>query len=179
VTSKATSPEMTRSAVPADEQCLSAFQSELDYAYRTLLRLGTSPSDVEDLLQEVFLVLRGSWPEYDTSRPLRPFLFAIAYRIAFAHRRKRSREQGPVPELSDEAPSPEDVLGSKQTRRLVLAALAKIPISRRAVLMMHDIDGVPMREVAALLRIPRFTAYSRLSKARREFRDVARRMFAR
>jgi len=74
------------------EACLDAFQKELDYVFRTLRRLGTSPSEVEDLAQEVFLALRRCWPEYDARRPLRPYLFGIAFRIASAHGRKRRRE---------------------------------------------------------------------------------------
>ena len=76
----------------ADEACLDAYQKELDYIYRTLRRLGTAPSEVEDLAQEVFLALRRSWSEYDRSRPLRPYLFGIAFRISAARQRKRSRE---------------------------------------------------------------------------------------
>jgi RNA polymerase sigma-70 factor (ECF subfamily) len=159
----------------ADETCLEAFESEFDYAHRTLLRLGVPGADVEDLLQELFLVLRRSWAGFDESRPLRPYLFGIAYRIASAHRRKRKRERDPVPERADLRPNPEEELQTKQTRRFVLAALAKIPLQRRAVLMMHDIDGVAIRDVAASLKIPRFTAYSRLAKARRELRDIVRR----
>ena len=160
-----------------DDECLAAYQSELDYTYRTLLRFGTSASDVEDLMQEVFLVLRRVWPAYDASRPLRPYLFAIAYRISSAHRRRRRREWGEAPpaDLPEAGPDPEASLGAKQTVQFVLGALAKIPLPRRAVLMMHDLDGVPMRDVATLLDIPRFTAYSRLSKARRELEAIVRR----
>jgi RNA polymerase sigma-70 factor (ECF subfamily) len=162
-----------------DEACLEAFDSEFDYVHRTLLRLGVPQADVEDLLQELFLVLHHAWPNYDASRPLRPYLFGIAFRIASAHRRKRRREQAPVSERADLRPNPEEQLQTKQTRRFVLAALAKIPLARRAVLMMHDIDGVAMRDVAASLKIPRFTAYSRLAKARRELREIVRRSTAR
>jgi len=38
------------------------------------------------------------------------------------------------------------------------------------VLVMHDLDQVPVPEVAATLSIPVFTAYSRLRKARRELK---------
>src|SRR4051812_24440482 len=75
-------PQMT-----ADDACLDAFQRELDYVWRTLRRLGTSPSEVEDLAQELFLALRRSWTEYDPDRPLRPYLFGIAFRIVSAHQR--------------------------------------------------------------------------------------------
>ncbi|HVV50669.1 MAG TPA: RNA polymerase sigma factor [Polyangia bacterium] len=165
-------PEMT-----PDDACLSAFQREVDYIFRTLRRLGTAPGEIEDLAQEVFLALRSSWSTYDQSRPLRPYLFGIAYRIALAHRRKRSREVAyGILEVGDLAPGPDDALQSKQARALVLAALDRIPLPRRAVLVMHDIDEVPVAEVAAVLSIPRFTVYSRLRKARRELEAVLRRL---
>jgi len=41
-------------------------------------------------------------------------------------------------------------------------------MQRRAVLIMHDIDRLPMSEIATNLSIYRFTGYSRLRKARKE-----------
>jgi RNA polymerase sigma-70 factor, ECF subfamily len=161
----------------ADEACLDAFQRELDYVHRTLRRLGTPTSEIEDLAQDVFLALRGAWPTYDSSRPLRPYLFGIAFRITAAHQRKRKREVAlEVVEVPDGGPAPDDALLSKQARALILAALEHVPLPRRAVLVMHDIDGVSVDEAAAALAIPRFTAYSRLRKARRELEGAVRRL---
>jgi RNA polymerase sigma-70 factor (ECF subfamily) len=160
-----------------DGACLDAFQREVDYVYRTLRRLGTAPSEVDDLAQELFLALRHSWVAYDASRPLRPYLFGIAFRIASAHQRKRNREVAfGVVELSDTRPGPDEALQTKQARALVLAALERVPLPRRAVLVMHDIDDVPVGEVASVLEIPRFTVYSRLRKARRELEAAVRRL---
>ena len=167
----------TSPRLSADEACLDAFQKELDYVYRTLRRLGTSPSEVDDLAQEVFLALRRCWNDYDTERPLRPFLFGISFRIASAYERKRRREVAfGVVEIGDVGPGPDDALQSKQARALVMAALERIPLPRRAVLVMHDIDDVPVSEVASVLDIPLFTVYSRLRKARRELEAAIRRL---
>jgi RNA polymerase sigma-70 factor (ECF subfamily) len=129
------------------------------------------------LAQEVFLVLHRRWAEYDASRPLRPYLFGIALRIALAHQRKRCREVafGTV-ELGDDGPGPEDVLSTKQTHALLQAALERIPLPRRTVLVMHELDHVPVTEVAAALSIPLFTVYSRLRKARQELELATRRI---
>jgi RNA polymerase sigma-70 factor, ECF subfamily len=163
--------------VTLDEACLGAFQKEVDYVYRTLRRLGTSPSEVEDLAQEVFLVLRRSWGEYDQTRPLRPYLFGITFRIASAYERKRRREVAfGIVEVGDAGPGPDEALQKKQARAVVLAALERIPLPRRAVLVMHDLDDVPVAEVATVLGIPLFTVYSRLRKARREFEAAVRRV---
>ena len=160
-----------------DQSCLDAFQRELDYVFRTLRRLGAGPSEVEGLAQEVFLALRGAWSEYDPTRPLRPYLFGIAFRIASARRRGRKREAGVgVVEGDDAAPGPDEALESQQARALVLAALEEIPLPRRAVLVMHDIDGVRILQVAAALELPMFTVYARLRKARRELQSAMRRL---
>ncbi len=152
-----------------DEACFDAYQRELDYILRTLQRLGAPSADLEDLAHEVFLVLRGTWSEYESSRPLRPYLFGIAFRVVSSHRRRYWREvAAPLIDERDAAPVPDQALESSEARALVLAALQKIPIPRRVVLVMHDLDEVPMQEVAATLKIPLFTAYSRLRKARRE-----------
>ena len=152
-----------------DNTCFEAYQSELDYLIRTLRRLGVGPEDVEDLAQEVFLVLRRIWHQYDPTRALKPYLFGIAFRVAASHRRKHWREVSFANvEGQDRAPYPDEVIAANQARAVVLTALERIPLKRRAVLIMHDLDEVPVQAVAATLSIPLFTAYSRLRKARRE-----------
>jgi len=163
-------PSRTPPAEPARRDCLAVFGAEFDYLCRTLRRFGVPQSEVEDLVHEVYLVLQRKWGDYDPSRPPRPYLFGIAFRVASAHRRRRVRE---VPtqtlEVEDEGTPPDQALQSKQARELVLRALERLPLPRRAVLILHEIDEVPMRDVAANLSIPLFTCYSRLRKARREF----------
>jgi RNA polymerase sigma-70 factor (ECF subfamily) len=163
-----------------DEACLQAYQRELTYILRTLERLGIDPNDLEDLAQEVFLVLRRTWKIYDQTRALKPYLFGIVFRVASSHKRHKRRE---VPfefvESADPAPLPDREFEASQARAMVLEALQKIPLPRRAVLVMHDLDHVSVREVAAALSIPRFTAYSRLAKARIELGSAIMQMLAR
>ncbi len=157
------------SSNPNDDACLEAYQRELDYLMRTLQRLGVRPPDLEDLAHEVFLVLRATWPEYDPARPLRPYLFGIAFRVASSHRRRHWREVShSVVDAPALAAEPDRALEANEARALVLAALERIPLPRRSVLILHELDEVPMREVARSLGIPLFTAYSRYRKARRE-----------
>ena len=149
---------------------LDAFGLEFDYPIRTLRRLGIPDDDVEDLAHEVFLVLYRKWEEYDPTRPLRAYLFGIAFRVASNYLRRRGREVSyPVMEVEDLGPRPDQVLEAHQARALVLNALERVPLARRAVLIMHDIDEIPMTEIASRLSIYRFTGYSRLRKARKEF----------
>jgi RNA polymerase sigma-70 factor (ECF subfamily) len=90
--------------------------------------------------------------------------------VAATHRRKHWREVPfAIVDGPDLAPCPDQALETSRARALALAALHHIPVPRRAVLVMHDIDEIPVHEVAATLSIPLFTVYSRLRKARREF----------
>jgi len=81
-----------------------------------------------------------------------------------------------IGEVLDAAPGPDDALETKQARALVLAALERIPLPRRAVLVMHDLDHVAMVDIGKVLSIPLFTAYSRLRKARKELESAIRRL---
>ena len=164
--------------ISIDDACLGAFQQELDYVHRSFRRLGAMSFEVDDLTQDLFVALRRSWSEYDPTRPLRPYLFGFAFRIAAAHRRRRRREvaMGIGSQVDDTGPGPDEELHAKQARAMVLAALDRIPLPRRAVLVMHELDDVPVAEVASVLSLPPFTVYSRLRKARRELQLGMRRL---
>lgn len=158
-----------------DNACLEAYQRELDYLMRTLQRLGVASEDLEDLAHEVFLVLRSTWRDYDPVRALRPYLFGIAFRVASSHRRRHWREVSfESVDAPDLVPLPDQTVEANQARALVLFALQKIPLPRRVVLVMHELDEIPMKDVARTLGIPVFTAYSRLRKARRELEAALR-----
>src|SRR6185369_17701576 len=103
---------------------LEAYQQEITYVFHALRWLGARPEEIEDLAQEVFIALRRSWPHYDPSRPLRPYLFGVAFRVASMHRRKRKHEIAFARlEVRDGAPGPDDALQAKQARATVLHAL--------------------------------------------------------
>lgn len=161
---------------PVAAPCFDAFWQERDYICRTLRRLGVPRSDIEDSAHEVLLVLHRNWDKFDSSRSLRAYLFGVAFRVASWSRRRTWRETAfPWVDREDASGGPDRALEAKRASALVLAALTCIPLPRRAVLAMHELDEVPMRDVARELSIPLFTAYSRLRKARREFeREVVR-----
>jgi RNA polymerase sigma-70 factor (ECF subfamily) len=151
------------------DECFQVYQRELDYLLASLRRLGVPFRDIEDVGHEVFLVMLKRWEDYDRARPIRPWLFGIAFRVASVHRRKTTREViSDNFEGEDASAGPDEMAAASETRQLLLKALGQVPLERRAVLVMHDVDEVPMREIASQLGIPLFTAYSRLRKARKE-----------
>jgi RNA polymerase sigma-70 factor (ECF subfamily) len=155
------------------------FHRDFDYVWESLRRLGVHASDREDLAQEVFVRVYRRLDRYDPSRPIRPWLFAFVVRCAsdwrrLAWRRVESLEQHPQPIGS--APRADDALSRMQDRTLVERALEHIALGRRPVFILHELEECPMKEVAELLGIPLFTAYSRLRVAREEFASAVRRL---
>lgn len=157
------------------------FELEVGYVMRTLRRLGVAPADVEDLAHDVFLAVHQRLDSYDPARALRPWLFGFAFRVASHYRRKAGRETAleHVERVADPADGPEALLDKESRRRLVLAGLDAIELSRRAVFVLHELDGVTCDEIARTLEIPLGTAYSRLRLARQDFSAAMNRLRAR
>lgn len=151
------------------------YEAELDYVWASLRRLGVPNASLEDLCHDVFVTAWRKLADYDRARPIRPWLFGIAYRIA-SDLRNRAYQQREV--LDDEADAVDETNGpheqaeQAQARAVVARALEHIPLERRGVFVMHDIDGTPIPEIAETFGIPLNTAYSRLRLARRDFEQA-------
>ena len=159
------------------DACVAAFDEHLDYVFETLRRLGARTAELEDLTHDVFLVLYRNWSTLDTSRTLRPYLFGVAFRIVCAHNRRRSREvYHPSLDAIDGAIGQDEALQSKQSVALLLSALELVPLARRAAVIMHELDDVPVNVIAETLAITRFGVHARLKKGRMELARAVRRL---
>ena len=160
-----------------EEACVLAFDTELNYIFETLRRLGARAGEVEDLAHEIFLVVYRNWSTLDTSRTLRPYLFGVAFRIVSAHRRRRSREvHFPYIEAVDNAPGQEQTVQSREAIALLHSALEFVPLPRRAVVIMHELDEIPVAVIAETLSLTRFGVHARLKKGRLELARAVRQL---
>ena len=158
------------------------FAMHAPYVWNALRRLGVPAPDLEDLTHDVFLQVHRHLPEYDPKRPVRPWLFGFAYRIASQHRRRahHRRETHFEPDLATYGGSgPEETRSRRTGATVVIAALQAIDLQRRAVFVLYELDGASMSEIALSLEIPPNTAYSRLRVARAEFAAAVKRIQAR
>lgn len=166
---------------PVEHDFRALFEAEFSYVCRSLRRCGIRDADVEDLAHDVFLAVHTHLGNFDRSRPIKPWLFGISFRIASHFKRRpgyRREEIGEGDDLLDETPLADAKIETEQKRALVLAALDALDDDRRAVLVMHDLDEIPMKDIAEVLGIPVFTGYSRLRAAREHFIAAARRQRA-
>ena len=156
------------------ERCVFAFEQEFNYLHAVLRRNGVAAADIEDLVQEVFVVLWRRWKDFQTDRPLRPWLAGIAVNLAW---RSVARQRREVPDGEmdvEEMLSPLD--DRVAARSLVAQALAEVPSNNRTVLVLHDLEGVSMRAVADSLTVPLATAYTRLGRGRKAFAQAVRKL---
>jgi len=169
-----------RSDLPSPEpetSCIDTFAREVDYLYGTLQRLGARPADIDDLLQDIFVVLYRHWPTLDLTRPLRPWLFGVAFRVVRAHRRRRARETSYADlDPEDAGPSPERWFQGQESLETLKAALERVPAVRRSVIIKHDIEGLEVIDIARELSMTKFGVYARLHKGRKELASAVRRL---
>ncbi len=160
-------------ALPADAERQSyvrIFEDEYDRVYRTLRRLGLARADAEELAQEVFMVLWRRRHEVDAERSLRSWLLAVAYHLATKYRARRYRECAVVSEeFRDSAKLPDEKLVAARDRQLARQAIAKLPEHHRAVLVLHELEEIPVRTLATWWDVPLFTVYTRIRTARQAF----------
>jgi len=168
-------PEPERSE--PEKSCVAAFERELDYLYATVQRLGAPAADIDDLLQDIFVVLHRHWPTLDLSRPLRPWLFGVAFRVVRSQRRRRARE-APWADLDpeDTSDSADRQMEGQESLAIVWAALQQVPSVRRSVVMKHDLEGLEIIDIASQLSMTKFGVYARLYKGRKELASAVRRL---
>jgi len=153
------------------------YDEQFDYIWRLLRRFGARERDREDLAHDVFVAVHRSLGRYDQDRPLRPWLFGIAFRVVSDYRRKASFEREiPVDEHATASTPPMALahLEAAERRALVTAGLERLPLDQRAVFVMHEMEGVAVVEIARALGISDNTCYSRLRLARDRFTKAVR-----
>jgi RNA polymerase sigma-70 factor (ECF subfamily) len=158
------------------------FAAHYASTWRLLRRFGVRPAQLDDATQEVFWVAARRLADIQPGRET-AFLYGVALRIASSEVR-RQRTSPPMADadeltrVADLAPSPEERVGERWERRLLDWALDRMPLELRTVFVLHELEGLEVRDIAALEEIPPGTASSRLRRAREEFSAIARRMRA-
>jgi RNA polymerase sigma-70 factor (ECF subfamily) len=138
--------------------------------WRLLHHFGVPAATVEDATQEVFLVATARIDEIAPGSE-RAFLFGTALRVAQAQRRNKGRETADdqIDEERGHGPDPEEAVGHKQKRELLIELLRGLEDTQREAFVLYEIEGLTIHEVAAVLAVPIGTAASRLRRAREAF----------
>jgi RNA polymerase sigma factor (sigma-70 family) len=162
----------TKAAIPFDQVFVDHYPAIHRFVAR---RIGSEESD--DVAADVFITALANWGRFDTSRPIRPWLFGIAANLL--RRRKRDevrRLRAYASFAGSDVTSVQDDLGSRpdaETRcRAMAGALSRLRAVDREALLMSAWGELTDEEIALALSIPVGTVKSRISRAKARLRGL-------
>ena len=139
------------------------------------LRMCDGPDDARDAAQDTFVTALRAIASFRGDAQLSTWLHRIAVNASLDVRRKQARQKAkpfePIPEIVSDEPGPDDLTIRADRAAAVHAALAQLSPEHRAVIVLHDLQGLQYPEVADVLDVPVGTVKSRLHRARA---DLAR-----
>ena len=174
-------PKLDR-ALPSGQEFAAIYHREFAYVWHTLRRLGVPHRELADVAQNVFIIVYSRFDFYDPSRPLRPWLFGVSFRVAADYMRLARHAREMVRddiEVAYGGPAADEVMAQHEEETILREALQAIDLDRRAVLVAHDFDGTTGPDIAEALGIPLKTMYYRLRTGREQFIAAVRRIQAR
>lgn len=138
---------------------------------------------LDDLVQEVFLKAWKGLPKLKTPKSFSTWLYRISWNVATDQRRKLARTQEKTSlngktwekealnttKLTDTESAPD--LMQLHYQDLVQRGLNNLSFEHRAVLVLHDLEDLPQKQVAEVLNVPVGTVKSRLFHARNSLKQ--------
>lgn len=181
VTNLESEPPSDRSTPPPDRPLTTrvVYERHANHVWRSLQRLGARGAELDDLVQEVFIVVHQRLESYSGEGSLPSWLFGICLRVVIAHRRRayfrRERVTDSPPELAEPSESPESSAARREARAKLERILDALEPEKRAIFVMFEIEKMDCAQIAEVLGVPVGTVYSRLHTAREAFRRELRR----
>ncbi|WP_437576864.1 sigma-70 family RNA polymerase sigma factor [Sorangium sp. So ce887] len=150
--------------------------AQLRAVLRWLGRLGVPRCHRTDVAGQVWLNAWESWPRFDPKRG-RPerWLNAITVHVAsHYHERLQHRREELVDwiDVPDPAPDASAAMESDSIRTSAVDAVNELDPKLRFVLVAHDLEGIPMAQVAEDAGLPLSTLYKRRTRAIGALRDA-------
>ena len=163
-----------------DEQAFrELFQRYRGWVYNVVLRLLGDCPDVEDVMQEVFVHVVHSLPQYAGRSEFSTWLYRVTVNTCLQKIRKKSLDTVSLEamvrdrrELSAKTERPDRAVERHEIEEAVQAALLELPPNLRTAVVLHDIEGLTEEEIAQILKCPRGTVKSRLYHGRRRLRAL-------
>jgi RNA polymerase sigma factor (sigma-70 family) len=130
------------------------------------------PTSLDDLVQEVFLRAWKGLPKFRQDSQFSTWLYRIAWNVASDRRQTLAQERSRVKTITESISTQYDDpdLIQLDYQDLVRTGLNLLSEDHRSVLVLHDLEDLPQKEVAEILKIPVGTVKSRLFHARTRMR---------
>lgn len=163
--------ELVAKARAGDEEAFAALvKLHTPYVYRTAFAFVHQREEAEDAAQEVFIKLYRSLPQLKEVQAFPSWFKQLISRTCL----DRLKKENPVfleeTEMADKSiPS---VAEEAEQRLLVRAAIRKLHLEYREILLLREWLGYDYQDIAALVGIPVGTVKSRLHTAREQLKQI-------
>jgi len=127
--------------------------------------------DADELSQEIFLKVFRGIARFRGDSALATWIYRLAVNAALTHVTRRPRERS-LDEAGWDEPGHSPTARDPRLRERIERALADLPAGYRAVLVLHDIEGLSHEEIADVLDCRVGTSKSQLHKARQKMRAL-------
>lgn len=186
------SPSVTLPALTAQTEVDANPQLDFDTVYdelfpfvwRTARRLGVADSALDDVCQDTFVTIHHRLSEFEGRSAVKTWVFGILRNVVLVHHRTLGRKspahrsKSPLIDpgtLSAPERSPEEEASTAQRAVLARELLEELDEEKRTVLVLVELEELPVPEVAEAVGVNLNTIYSRLRTARKEFAAAVKR----
>jgi RNA polymerase sigma-70 factor (ECF subfamily) len=151
------------------------YEATIRDVYQTVHFLVREPSEVDDVVQEIYIQVHRSLEQFDVNRPFRPWLMGVVMRQIHAYRRKRWThlrilKKAEQVERAMEHDFTSEVV-DKITSRSLLESVDCLPYKLKQVVILHYLNEYSQEETAEILGIPLGTVKSRIHAALHKLRQ--------
>jgi len=156
------------------------FERHRNDVARLAYRMVGPRSDLEDLVQEVFVQVHKSLRDFRGEARFSTWLHRVTVNVVLMHRRaEKSRpvltEELPPGTLEDTSSVLPDVEVERRHRiEAFFALVEEIAEKKRIVFVLHDLEGMAPNEISTIVDAPILTVRTRLFYARRELEEKMR-----
>lgn len=139
-----------------------------DAIYGYLCRCGLREATRDDLFQEIFIKVDRAAATFAPERPFKPWLFKVAVNTVRSHFRKRELLATDIEACEPASPEPssEALMAAKETAEWLEAAISRLPLAQREVVILVCAEQMAQVEVAEMLALPVNTVKTLLRRAR-------------
>ena len=139
--------------------------------YGLVIRI-VGPSDCDEVAQEVFVRIFRGLQKFRGDSALGTWIYRLSVNAALSHVTKRSRRSFVGDEALETIAAPTGVSRDPRLARRLETAMLGLPPGYRAILVLHDIEGLSHEECARILGCRVGTSKSQLHKARAKMRGI-------
>ena len=140
----------------------------------TVYRIMGKSSDYEDVVQEVFINMAKAVKDFKHESLFSTFVYKIAVNTTYSYvQRNINREETTeTPEFflrfGDSRNGTESAVLKQERAKMLNLAMGKLTPEKRLVLTLYEVEGVPLKEIAEILKQPLQTVWSRINQTKKE-----------